>query len=58
MLGYHFHIDIPDVDTRIEIFWESVEYYKNLLKIGFVPKIIDFGGSYGANYQNDLQKNF
>lgn len=58
VLGYHFHIDIPDVNTRIEVFWESIEFYKKLLAIGFAPKIIDIGGSYGTFYQNDSIQNF
>ena len=58
VLGYHFHIDIPDVNTRIEVFWESIEFYKRLLAIGFAPKIIDIGGSYGTFYQNDSIQNF
>ena len=58
VLGYHFHIDIPDVNTRIEVFWESIEFYKKLLALGFAPKIIDIGGSYGTFYQNDSIQNF
>jgi orn/DAP/arg decarboxylase 2 len=58
VLGYHFHIDIPDVNTRIEVFWESIEFHKKLLAIGFAPKIIDIGGSYGTFYQNDSIQNF
>ncbi|MBB1554013.1 alanine racemase [Candidatus Gracilibacteria bacterium] len=58
VLGYHFHIDIPDVNTRIDVFWESIEFYKKLLTIGFAPKIIDIGGSYGTFYQNDSIQSF
>ena len=58
VLGYHFHIDTLDVNARIDIFWESIEFYKKLLAIGFAPKIIDIGGSYGTFYQNDSIQNF
>lgn len=57
VLGFHFHIDIPDVPTRIAIFWEAIEFYKMLLKIGITTKIINFGGSYGTFYQNDISHN-
>lgn len=57
VLGYHFHIDVPDVNTRIDIFWESLEFYKKLLSCGFTPKIINIGGSYWTYYQNDVINN-
>ena len=57
MQGFHFHIDIPDVATRIAIFWEAIEFYKMLLKIGISTKIINIGGSYGTFYQNDISYN-
>lgn len=52
--GYHFHIDIPDIDTRIAVFWESIEYFQKLIYIGYTPKIINIGGAYGTQYQNDI----
>lgn len=53
-LGFHFHIDIPDVHTRMLIFWESIEFYQKLLSAGIRPKIIDIGGGFGTLYKNDI----
>ena len=51
---YHFHIDIPDVVTRIEVFWESLEYFKMMIKAWFNPKIIDIWWSFWTSYKNDI----
>lgn len=55
--GIHFHIDIPDVRTRISIFWEAISYYQLLLRAKFSPKIFNIGGSYGTNYENNISQN-
>lgn len=42
------------MEHRKQIFWESIDFYKLLLKQKIIAKIINIGGSFGAYYKNDL----
>lgn len=53
VLGYSFHIDTRWLQVRQSIFWESLEYYRLLIKWGWRPRIIDIWWWYGARYQDD-----
>lgn len=57
VLGIHFHVGSLDLDSRKKIFWESIEFYKMLLRKGIQSKIINIGGSFGAYYQSDIHLN-
>jgi len=53
ILGYSFHIDRRDLETRKSVFWESLEYLKILRAHGVSTKIINIWWGYGARYQDD-----
>ncbi len=53
VLGYSFHIDTRGIKTRQDVFWESLDYYRLLLKWWWHPHIIDIWWWYGAKYQDD-----
>ena len=53
ILGYSFHIDRRDLETRKSIFWEWLEYLKILRAHGISAKIINIWWWYGARYQDD-----
>lgn len=55
ILGYSFHIDRRDIETRKSVFWESLWYIKLLQSHGIRTKVINIGWGYWTRYQDDTR---